>query len=97
MALSSDTYADQAVVGIINQLDVIDGQTGDAVVTVLLYADQTVVVDVHHLVMSFNESLHGLCKRQVESRRGSLDVSYRIEAQANEKRDMLLEKRTRMK
>lgn len=55
-----DTYADQVVVGIIDQLDVINSQTGDAVVTVLLYADQTVVVDVHHLVVGINEGLHRL-------------------------------------
>uniref|UniRef100_A0A182S2I6 Uncharacterized protein n=1 Tax=Anopheles funestus TaxID=62324 RepID=A0A182S2I6_ANOFN len=54
--------ADQAVVGIIDHLDVINGDSGDAVVTVLLYADQTVVVDVHHLVVSIDEGLHRLQK-----------------------------------
>lgn len=52
--------ADEAVVGIIDLLDVLQGEPGDAVVTVLLYADQTVGVDVHHLVVGIDESLHGL-------------------------------------
>lgn len=56
------TYADEVVVGIIDLLDVIQSDSGDAVVTVLLYADQAVVVDVHHLVVGINESLHGLWK-----------------------------------
>lgn len=54
------TYTDKIVVGLIYQLDVIQSDSGDAVVTVLFYADEAVVVDVHHLVVSINESLHGL-------------------------------------
>lgn len=52
--------ADEVVVGLIDLLDVINSDSGDAVVTVLLYADQAVVVDVHHLVVGIDESLHGL-------------------------------------
>lgn len=51
---------DELVVGFIDQLDVIQSNSGDAVVTVLFYADEAVGVDVHHLVVGIDESLHGL-------------------------------------
>lgn len=58
--LGINTYTDELVVGFIDLLDIIQSDSGDAVVTVLGYADQTVGVNVHHLVVSINESLHGL-------------------------------------